>query len=144
MALLNKLFGPGPKKAEGVSPQASIDKLRQTLDMLEKREAYLESKIQKELLSAKQNATKNKRGAQSCPLDLTTPSPRLMMRDLLQLKYIRFKSLHPLPIFLLLLTPHPSAAIMALKRKKAYEGQITNLNGARLTIETQVRSPFPT
>lgn len=38
-------------------------KLRETLDMLEKREAYLQKKVEKELLVAKQNATKNKRGA---------------------------------------------------------------------------------
>jgi len=30
------------------------------------------------------------------------------------------------------------AAIMSLKRKKAYDGQIQNLSGARLTIETQI------
>lgn len=39
-------------------------KLRETLDMLEKREAYLQKKVEKELLVAKQNATKNKRGMQ--------------------------------------------------------------------------------
>jgi len=32
------------------------------------------------------------------------------------------------------------AAIMSLKRKKAYDGQIQNLSGARLTIETQIMS----
>lgn len=40
-------------------------KLRETLDMLEKREAYLQKKVEKELLVAKQNATKNKRGTAS-------------------------------------------------------------------------------
>jgi len=91
MALLNKLFGPSPQKKDVASPQQSIDRLRQTLEMLEKREAYLESKVLKEVQTAKANATKNKR-----------------------------------------------AAIMALKRKKAYETQINNLGGARLTIETQI------
>jgi len=62
MSLL-KLFGSGgAQKKEAPSPQASIDKLRQTLELLEKREAYLETKIQKEIQNAKANATKNKRG----------------------------------------------------------------------------------
>ena len=30
------------------------------------------------------------------------------------------------------------AALMALKRKKQYEGQIEKISGSRLTIETQV------
>eukprot|EP01098_Paradermamoeba_levis_P006214 TRINITY_DN2587_c0_g1_i2.p1 TRINITY_DN2587_c0_g1~~TRINITY_DN2587_c0_g1_i2.p1 ORF type:complete len:221 (-),score=46.08 TRINITY_DN2587_c0_g1_i2:110-772(-) len=83
-----KLFGrPKPE----VTPRESIQRLRDTLTMLEKREEYLEKKIHKERLFAKQNATKNKR-----------------------------------------------AAIMALKRMKAYETQIERLSGARMTIETQV------
>jgi len=58
-----KLFGGGAQKKAGPNPQEAIDKLRQTLELLEKREAYLETKIQKEIQSAKANATKNKRGA---------------------------------------------------------------------------------
>jgi len=30
------------------------------------------------------------------------------------------------------------AALMALKRKKAYEGEITKIMGSRMTLETQV------
>lgn len=59
--------------------------------MLEKREDFLEEKIQKELALAKKNGPTNKR-----------------------------------------------AAIMNLKRKKAYEGQIEQLSGARMTLETQI------
>ena len=39
----------------------SIIKLRETLDMLEKREKFLQTKIDNELIIAKTNATKNKR-----------------------------------------------------------------------------------
>jgi len=55
-----KLFG---RQKAAPSPRESISKLRDTLDMLEKREDFLQKKIDKELLLAKQNASKNKRGA---------------------------------------------------------------------------------
>ncbi|KAI9140920.1 Snf7-domain-containing protein [Paraphysoderma sedebokerense] len=82
------LFGRSKPKA---APKDAIIKLRETLEMLEKREKYLQTKIDNELKIAKTNATKNKR-----------------------------------------------AALMALKRKKQYEGQIDKISGARMTIETQV------
>jgi len=59
-----KLFG-GKKKA----PQAkeSIAKLRETIDMLEKREQFLQKKIDKETSDAKKNMQlKNKRAALMC------------------------------------------------------------------------------
>ncbi|KAF8975429.1 hypothetical protein BGZ46_009129 [Entomortierella lignicola] len=74
-----------------VTPKDSIVELRNTLQMLEKRETFLQTKIDNELKIAKANATKNRR-----------------------------------------------AALMALKRKKQYEGQIEKISGSRLTIETQV------
>jgi len=83
-----KLFG---KKKKTPSPQESIQRLRDTIEMLTKREEYLEKKVEKELQVAKQNATKNKR-----------------------------------------------VAMMALKRKKAYEAQVQKLSGARMTIEQQL------
>jgi len=55
-----KLFG---KAQRAPAPKDAIAKLRETLDMLQKREDYLQTKVQKELLVAKQNATKNKRTA---------------------------------------------------------------------------------
>jgi len=55
-----KLFA---KKKQAPSPKDTLQKLQDTLGMLEKREDYLEKKVQKELLFAKQNATKNKRAA---------------------------------------------------------------------------------
>lgn len=64
MSLL-RLFGGGAEAPKPqANPQQAIDKLRDTLDMIEKREKYLEVKIQKELVQAKQLATqqKNQRG----------------------------------------------------------------------------------
>jgi len=55
-----RLFG---KAKTAPSPKDSITKLRETLEMLEKREQYLQRKVEKELQLAKQNATKNKRAA---------------------------------------------------------------------------------
>jgi len=66
--------------------------MRETLEMLEKREAHLQNKINHEQLEAKKfMAVKNKR-----------------------------------------------AAIMCLKRKKAYEVQIDKMSGARMTIDAQL------
>ncbi|KAI8139535.1 Snf7 family [Fennellomyces sp. T-0311] len=61
------------------------------MEMLEKREAYLEGKANNELKVAKLNATKNRR-----------------------------------------------LALQALKRKKVYESNIEKINGARMSIETQM------
>ena len=58
-----KLFGK-PKQA-GPTPQQSIEKLKETLVMLEKREDYLQKKAINELKFAKQNASSNKRGKHS-------------------------------------------------------------------------------
>ena len=57
-----RLFG---KKKATPSPQESIHRLRETIEMLTKREEFLEKKIEKELQIAKQNASKNKRGRSS-------------------------------------------------------------------------------
>mmetsp|Transcript_22379 Transcript_22379/g.38220 ORF Transcript_22379/g.38220 Transcript_22379/m.38220 type:complete len:216 (-) Transcript_22379:97-744(-) len=83
-----KLFG---KAQRAPGPQDSIRKLQGALEMLEKREDFLQKKIQNELRTAKKNAVTNKR-----------------------------------------------AAMMALKRKATYEGEIEKLSGARLTIEQQL------
>jgi charged multivesicular body protein 4A/B len=55
-----KLF----KKAESAPPpKDSIAKLRETLELLEKREDYLQTLVNRELKVAKENATKDKRKA---------------------------------------------------------------------------------
>jgi len=59
-----KLFG---KAKKGPSPQEGITKMHETLEMLEKREAYLQSKINHEIAEAKKHmANKNKRAAMMC------------------------------------------------------------------------------
>jgi charged multivesicular body protein 4 len=56
------LFGKSKPKT---TPKDAIIRLRETLEMLEKREKYLQTKIDNELKVAKLNATKNKRGTLS-------------------------------------------------------------------------------
>jgi len=80
------------KKKKAPTPQETITKMRETLEMLEKRERHLQNKMNNELADAKKYmAAKNKR-----------------------------------------------AAMMCLKRKKAYETQIEKMSGARMTIDTQL------
>ncbi|XP_071381793.1 charged multivesicular body protein 4c [Centroberyx affinis] len=47
----------------GPSPQEAIHKLRETEEMLTKKQDYLEKKIEQEIMIAKKNGTKNKRAA---------------------------------------------------------------------------------
>jgi charged multivesicular body protein 4A/B len=54
-----KLFG---KAQQAPSAQDSIRKLQETLELLEKREEYLQKKMDRELVTAKKNAVTNKRG----------------------------------------------------------------------------------
>lgn len=58
---LSKIFGGG-KGAKAPSPQEAIQKLRETEEMLTKKQDFLENKIEQELQTAKKNGTKNKRG----------------------------------------------------------------------------------
>jgi charged multivesicular body protein 4 len=56
------LFG---KKKEAPNAKESITKLRETVDLLEKREKFLQTKIEKEVTDAKKRmAAKDKRGEQ--------------------------------------------------------------------------------
>lgn len=65
------LFG----KAKKTQPKDAIIKLRETLSLLEKREAFLQNKADAELLSAKKNAAKNKRGSRfEFPCNLSSGS----------------------------------------------------------------------
>ncbi|XP_022073951.1 charged multivesicular body protein 4b [Acanthochromis polyacanthus] len=85
-----KLFGGGGKGGKSPTPQEAIQKLRETEEMLAKKQEFLEKKIDHELMTAKKNGTKNKR-----------------------------------------------AALQALKRKKRYEKQLTQIDGTLSTIEFQ-------
>lgn len=46
----------------GPTPQEAIHKLRETEEMLTKKQDYLEKRIEQEIAIAKKNGTKNKRG----------------------------------------------------------------------------------
>lgn len=107
---MNLFFGKAKSKT---TAKDAIYKLRETLGMLEKRQTFLETKAENELKIAKANATKNRRGMY------------LVMKKcfLVQQKELTFYTL---------------VALMALKRKKAYEANIEKINGARMTIETQM------
>lgn len=56
---MNLFFGKAKSKT---TAKDAIYKLRETLDMLEKRQTFLETKAENELKIAKLNATKNRRG----------------------------------------------------------------------------------
>lgn len=61
MSFFTKVFG-GKKEAAAPSTAEAIQKLRETEDMLIKKQEFLETKIDNEILIAKKNASKNKRG----------------------------------------------------------------------------------
>ncbi|KAI9208186.1 Snf7-domain-containing protein [Polychytrium aggregatum] len=82
------LFGKAKAKPNA---KDAIVKLRETLEMLDKRESYLQTRIDNELKLARANASKNKK-----------------------------------------------VALMALKKKKVYEGQMEKLSQTKFTIEQQV------
>ncbi|KAK5933393.1 hypothetical protein CgunFtcFv8_013879 [Champsocephalus gunnari] len=63
MSLFGKLFGGGGKGGKAPTPQEAIQKLRETEEMLAKKQDFLEKKIGEELVTAKKNGTKNKRAA---------------------------------------------------------------------------------
>src|SRR5436853_93259 len=52
------------------NPKDAVLRLRETLSMLEKREAFLQNKIDSELKTAKLNAGTNKRGKSSPCIDI--------------------------------------------------------------------------
>ncbi|PKU32438.1 charged multivesicular body protein 4b [Limosa lapponica baueri] len=63
--LLGKLFGTGAGgkgAGKGPSPQEAIQRLRETEEMLSKKQEFLEKKIEQELAAARKHGTKNKRG----------------------------------------------------------------------------------
>ncbi|KAM7421916.1 hypothetical protein PAMA_010137 [Pampus argenteus] len=63
MSLFGKLFGGGGKGGKAPTPQEAIQRLRETEEMLAKKQDFLEKKIDHELMTAKKNGTKNKRAA---------------------------------------------------------------------------------
>lgn len=56
------MFGGGGKGGKAPTTQEAIQRLRETEEMLTKKQEFLEKKIDQELMTAKKNGTKNKRG----------------------------------------------------------------------------------
>lgn len=94
-----------------LSTGEAIQKLRDTEEMLMKKQEFFEKKIEEELAIAKKNGTKNKRGMYS-------------LCDMILQLFIKLK-------FLLLV------AIQALKKKKRLEKQLQQIDGTLTTIELQ-------
>lgn len=71
MSKISNLFKGGSKhKSKGnPSAQEAIHKLRETEEMLTKKQDYLEKKIEQEIAIAKKHGTKNKRGIYICFYD---------------------------------------------------------------------------
>ncbi|RLU18234.1 hypothetical protein DMN91_008590, partial [Ooceraea biroi] len=63
MSFFSKVFG-GKKESAAPSTAEAIQKLRETEDMLIKKQDFLETKIENEMMIAKKNASKNKRAEQ--------------------------------------------------------------------------------
>lgn len=68
MSFFKNLFG-GKKADTGPSTSETIQKLRDTENMLLKKQEFLEQKVEAEMKLAKENATSNKRGKKSRNLD---------------------------------------------------------------------------
>ncbi|XP_054841042.1 charged multivesicular body protein 4c [Eublepharis macularius] len=97
MSKIQKFFkgggGSGYSRGKGKggpTPQEALARLRETEEMLTKKQEYLEARIQKELAVARKHGTRDKR-----------------------------------------------AALQALKRKKRYEKQLSQIDGTLSTIEFQ-------
>lgn len=69
MSKLGRFFkGGGSSKGRGApSPQEALARLRETEEMLGKKQDYLESRIQRELALAKKHGRQNKRGRPPAP-----------------------------------------------------------------------------
>lgn len=61
MSVFGKIFGGGKKQPAAPTPVEAIQKLRETEEMLIKKQDFLEKKIEQEIASARKHGTKNKR-----------------------------------------------------------------------------------
>lgn len=102
----------GGRRDPKQSARDAIVTLRQQLQMLEKKEEYLQKKIDEEVAKARANATTNKTG-----------------------------SWHIYLIIIMLIgIMWPSAATNALRRKKVHEQEMDRLQGTRMQLEMQVNT----
>ena len=63
MSFLGKIFGGKGGQDKPVTTGEAIQKLRETEDMLMKKQDFLEKKIESEVATARKNAKTNKRAA---------------------------------------------------------------------------------
>uniref|UniRef100_A0A8I3WAT3 Charged multivesicular body protein 4B n=1 Tax=Callithrix jacchus TaxID=9483 RepID=A0A8I3WAT3_CALJA len=135
MSVFGKLFGAGGGKAGkgGPTPQEAIQRLRDTEEMLSKKQEFLEKKIEQELTAAKKHGTKNKRAWPYQSFPWRKPSPRDSPLPHPSEGEIETPDSSPVP------TPgvQGPAALQALKRKKRYEKQLAQIDGTLSTIEFQ-------
>ncbi|KAG6469656.1 hypothetical protein ZIOFF_070586 [Zingiber officinale] len=118
--MFSRLLG---KPKEQTSALATIEKLYETLEMLEKKEKVLLKKSDAEIEKAKQfTKTKNKRGIDMHAL----LSKKHSLNNLLGFNNLKI-------VFSSLL-----AAIQCLKRKRLYEQQIEQLGNFQLRIHDQI------
>ncbi|XP_033755825.1 charged multivesicular body protein 4c-like [Pecten maximus] len=78
MSIFKSLFGG--KNKETITPQDAIQKLSEVQEMLMKKSAFLEKKIDGELATAKKNGTKNKRD-HACALHTNRKIPNYTQYD---------------------------------------------------------------
>lgn len=64
MSFFSKMFGGGKKEAS-INTSEAIQNLRDTENMLIKKQEFLEKKVEQEIDIAKKNGVKNKRGEQN-------------------------------------------------------------------------------
>lgn len=126
MSFLTKMFG-GKKEAAAPTTSEAIQKLRETEEMLIKKQDFLEKKIDLEITTAKKNASKNKRGA----------FLRVMTARFIVLSFISYTPTQFYCATSIYTNFRFSAAIQALKRKKRYEKQLQQIDGTLSTIEMQ-------
>lgn len=62
MSRFIKMLGGGGKSGKTPTTQEAIQRLRETEEMLTKKQDFLEKKIEQEIITAKKNGMKNKRG----------------------------------------------------------------------------------
>lgn len=76
MSKLGKFFkgSRSSKSRAAPSPQEALMRLRETEEMLSKKQEYLENRIQRELSLAKKHGTQNKRGKWGMRFQLSLPS----------------------------------------------------------------------
>ncbi|KAK4826719.1 hypothetical protein QYF61_010934 [Mycteria americana] len=144
MSKISKFFKGGGSAASkgrgGPSPQEALARLRETEEMLSKKQEYLEMRIERELAAARQHGTKNKRGGCSPLGGRGRAAPRCPPPAAGEARARpagagggssgACEALNPR-------VQTPVAALQALKRKKRYEKQLSQIDGTLSTIEFQ-------